>query len=319
MSSKTVERLGGVSRGKETIQIYPELLLTPKDPGHWLYGKVPTARYDPDCADMQRLCATIRDSGPKPVMLWVRGSGTALTRHVYAGNRTVIATRIVNAERRDADLPAYAIDCHCHPENSLSEKQATELFGLANELHVANDWMTRIRGAAEQVRCGVPISVVWERWNFPSEATLKKCLREEGGILQAAQAVQDSLSRKLITLPRAISIAALPIEDQVSALHGTARAARTNQLMGIRRPTLLKLQEAVRDDKRLQDLSAADLLGALLAGPTYVGSDIHALAEVHRLIIEARKPRQEEEPGRRGGAGGRSSAAFARVGPRHLG
>lgn len=290
MSSKTVERLGGVCRGKETIMIYPELLLTPKDPKHWLYGKVPVVRYDPESPDMQRLCAHIRENGPQPVKLWVRGSGTELTRHVYAGNRTVIATRIVNAERKADDCPAYAIECHCHPESSLSEKQATELFGLANELQVANDWMTRIQGAAEQVRCGVPISVAWEKWNFPSEAVLKKCLREEGGILQAAQPVQEALAGKLITLPRAISIAALPVKDQVRALQGKERPAKSPQMMGIRRPTLLKLQEAVQGDKMLQDLSAADLLGALIAGPTYVGSDIHALAEVHRLIIEARKP-----------------------------
>jgi hypothetical protein len=290
MSSKTVERLGGVSRGKETILIYPELLLTPKDPGHWLHGKVPITRYDPVCVDMQRLCGYIRESGPKPVTLWVRGSGAELTRHVYAGNRTVIATRIVNAERKAGGLPVYAIECHCQPEHSLSEKQATELFGLANELQVANDWMTRIQGAAEQVRCGVPISVAWEKWNFPSEAVLKKCLREEGGILQAAQAVQDALAGRLITLPRALSISALPAKDQARALQGKERAARPTQMMGIRRPTLLKLKEAVQGDKRLQDLSAADLLGALLEGPAYVGSDIHALAEVHRLIIEARKP-----------------------------
>lgn len=290
MSSNTVKRLGGVCRGKETIMIYPELLLTPKDPGHWLFGKVPVVRYDPECADMQRLCAQIRENGPRPVTLWVRGNGTELTRHVYTGNRTVIATRIVNAERKDDGRPAYAIECHCQPESALSEKQATELFGLANELQVANDWMTRIRGAAEQVRCGVPISVAWETWSFPSEVVLKKCLREEGGILQSAQPVQDALAGKTITLPRALSIAALPIEDQVPALHGKERPARPSQMMGIRRPTLLKLQEAVQGDKRLRELSAADLLGALIAGPTYVGSDIHALAEVHRLIIEARKP-----------------------------
>lgn len=296
MSSKTVERLGGVGR-RETIQIAPELLLTPKDLGHWLFGKVPTARYEPDSIEMQRLCATIRTSGPAPVALWVRGSGIALTRHVYDGNRTVIATRIVNEERTSAGLPAYAIECHCRPEEKLTENQATELFGLANELQVGNDWMTRIRGAAEQVQCGVPISVAWEKWNFPSEATLRKCLREEGGILQAETPIQDALARKQITLPRALSIAALPLDEQIAALHGKARAARTTRLMGVRRPTLLKLQEAIRADKRLQQMSAADLLGALLSGPAYIGSDIHALAEVHRLIVDARKPgRRRSEP-----------------------
>jgi hypothetical protein len=49
MSSKTVERLGGVCRGKETIMIYPDLLLTPKDPKHWLYGKVSVVSGDHRC------------------------------------------------------------------------------------------------------------------------------------------------------------------------------------------------------------------------------------------------------------------------------
>lgn len=220
MSSKTAERVGGIDR-VEVVQFDPKKLLTPMDEGHWLFGRVPTSRYE---------------------------------------------------LRRD-----------------LTETSATELFGLANELNVANDWMTRIRGAAVQVQCGVPLSVAWKTWTFPSEAMLRKCLRDDG-ILYAAEPVKEALARKLITLPRALSLAAIEgHENQIHALHG-GRAKRTTEIMGIRRPTLLRLQEACRDDNRLHELTAADLLGALLLGDAHVGSNPQALAEVRRLVSEARKP-----------------------------
>lgn len=286
MSSQTASRVGGIDR-IEVVVFDPKDLLTPIDRGHWLHDKVPTVRYDEASPDMQRLIAEISERGPKPVHLWLRGMKDQLTRQVYSGNRTVIATRIVNLRRAEEGMPPYAITGHSRRD--LSEKMATELFGLANELHVQNDWMTRIRGAAEQVACGVPVSVVWERWNFPSEAILKKCL-QEGGILQAAPAVQEALSRKLITLSRAVALAAIDDEDaQVTALHG-GRAPRTTTLMGVRRPTLLSLRDAIRDDKRLAGLTAADLLGAILDGERYAGQDGFAIEEVRRLLLAARRP-----------------------------
>lgn len=287
MSSKTASRVGGIDR-VEVIVFAPEDLLTPIDDGHWLKGKVPTARYDEASPSMQRLIAEIWERGPKPVHLWLRGVKDELSRQVYSGNRTVIATRIVNRRRADEGLPPYAITGHSRRD--LSEKVATELFGLANELHEGNDWMTRIRAAREQVACGVPVSVAWEKWNFPSEAMLKKCL-QEGGILQAAPAVQEALSRKLITLRRALSLAAIEGESaQVTALHDGGRSPRTSTLMGVRRPTLISLRNAIRDDKRLAELSAADLLGVLLDGAEYAGGDQETTGEVQRLLIEARKP-----------------------------
>ncbi len=149
--------------------------------------------------------------------------------------------------------------------------------------------MTRIRCAAEQVRRGVPLSMAWDEWNFPSQATLERCLRTERGILQAAPAVQDALAGRKIKLFRALAIAEIEGWDgQTAALDGkTAKKAKPVQTY--RRAAIELLLKQVSSNSKMIGLTATDLLGALV-DPSYEGADVVAVAEIRRLLEETRKP-----------------------------
>lgn len=290
MGSNTLARLGAVQRGKETYQFRRDQLLTVIDRGQWKHGKVPEARYSPDDPEMQKLVALIMDSGPRPVLAWEKPHPKTWAQRlmIISGNRTTVANEIANHQREMDGQPPRLLTVEVRKD--LTEAQADELFASLNERQKPNDWLTRIQSAAKQVRDGVAESEVWDRWNFDSLRMMRQCIAD-GGILSACPELQTALASGLIPVKRAIRIAKLPLSEQLAALEGK-REKTSHVPATVSMGKLKQVREALRDDKRLDGMTARDLLD-ILCGSAVVNE---ASLVVGQILVAKGKPGRKPQP-----------------------
>jgi hypothetical protein len=117
-----------------------------------------------------------------------------------------------------------------------------------------------------------------------SETMLERLVADEG-IRAACPELQTALASGQIPVKRAIRIARLPLFEQAAAMYGsrekTSKPPATVSLV-----KLAKLRDALRDDKRLDGVTAAEVL-ACLTGCAETNS---ASLIIGQILTEKAKP-----------------------------
>ena len=214
-------KLAGAIGRTDLPTFYPDQVLTLRDPGHILFGKVSTARYDEGDPKNQELADSIREVGVlQPGMLWQFRDSDKPPQVIF-GTRRTLALRQANAVRLEngqAPLPMafrLSVKTRFTPAELAT---ALDLWATENNQREGNDWLTVAQGAAMQLGLGVPPAVVLARWPQIESESLLRRLTAHDGILTAAEPVKEALATRKITLAHAMRIAKLPYAEQAGAL-----------------------------------------------------------------------------------------------------
>lgn len=286
MGSETSNKVGSVGRS-EINKFYPEQVIGVWQPGHFLHGKVPHARYDLADPDMQGLKDSINTLGwMQPGEVW-RFEDTGQL-HVIFGNRRTFATEQINQERLSNDQEAIVGSYRVILKKTLTQKDiadALERYADENNKRKGNDWLTTANAAAEKLRIGVPVSAVLASFPMIGSEKMLEDLTSDVGVRSAHQEVQEALATGALPIRKAMQIARLPVDQQVAAMKSGRVAKDAKAPVVLSLPKLARLHDALEHDKRLDGITARDVLACMLGK----GDPAHAEI-VGAILAEKNKP-----------------------------
>ena len=266
MGSNTSEKVGSQGRS-EVNKLYPEQVIGIWQEGHFLHGKVPSQRYDAADPDMQALMDSVSAQGwLQPGEAW-HFEDTGKT-HVIFGNRRTFVTEQINNERLAGDQEpiagSYRIVLHKTLSPGLIGK-ALERYSDENNKRKGNDWLTTANAAAEKLKLGVPVSAVLASFPMIDGEKMLLEMTSELGIRTAAPELQEALINGEIQIRKAMRIARLPVHEQAAAM---TRKPAPKAAAVVSLAKLAHVAEALEHDKRLDGISAQDVIAALLGRST---------------------------------------------------
>ncbi len=288
MGQEQLNKVGSFGREDEA-KLYRGQVLTLLDEGHFLYGKLPTERYDLEDPDMQALIDSVRALGIlQPGEVWHFEDTD--TNHVIFGERRTIALDFVNQERLandEAEIPMrYKIRIIKALTPAL-EQEALARKADENNKSKGNDWLTVAFAVKRQLALGVDPGLVLSRWPMIESEEFMEKLASDTGITAAIPELKEALARGLIKVKRAVKIAALPLDQQLAAMNAPLRQKREG---GPVSPVKVrKAGQTFADTAKAHGIPGLDLagIGAVLR---YIGGERTALdgmRQVKALIVEA--------------------------------
>lgn len=292
MGQAQLDKIGSVGREDEA-KLYRSQVLTILDKEHFLYGKLPTARYDLEDPENQSTLDSIRAVGIlQPGEVWhFEDTGT---NHVIFGERRTLLLDVFNQERLERDEDPIPMRYKFRVFKALTPAIETEALARKadeNNHRRGNDWLTVAYAVKRQLALGVDPGLVLARWPMIESEDIMDRMAKDSGITAAIPAVQEALAYGRIKLRRALAIADLPLDKQAEALTGKPERQKSEVPKAFSRKSL----ETLRGNPALNGMSAADLLFALTQPPTATQSVDMAL--LRESIAEASKPgRKSDKP-----------------------
>lgn len=305
MSSEQIKKVGGVGR-QEATGLFPEEVIAIWQKEHFLFGKVPAQRYDLADPAMQQLIGSVSAMGWEQPGIIYHFEDTKQS-HVICGNRRTFAQGIINAERLAEDKDPARGSYRIVIKKTCGQKEmieALELYADTNNTAKGNDWLTVAGAAAHQLKIGVSVAAVIARWPMIESEAMLDQLAADNGVRAACPELQTALASGLIPVRRAIRIAKLPLSEQAAAMNGKReKVAKVPATVSLTK--LAKVREALRDDKRLDGMTARDLLD-ILCGSAVVNE---ASLVVGQIIVAKGKPgRKPTQPAKQDGLTGEERA-----------
>lgn len=296
MGQDQLNKIGSVGREDEA-KLYRSQVLTILDKEHFLYGKLPTARYDLSDPENQSTLDSIRAVGIlQPGEIWhFEDTGT---NHVIFGERRTLLLDVVNQERLERDEDPIPMRYKFRVFKALTPAIETEALARKadeNNHRRGNDWLTVAYAVKRQIALGVDPGLVLARWPMIESEDLMERMAKDSGITAAIPEVQEALAYGRIKLRRALAIADLPLDQQADALAGKSARQKSAEPKAIRMPVLKAVHEAVFRDKRLEEMTARELIQAITIAKSDFPDQAPAVALVRQIIADASKPGRKSE------------------------